>query len=126
MATQKVALGSKAYSFHDQALGITIVKGEVIELTSRQLQCKNIKNALNGGHLRFVNEPVDKYSKDDLDRLDNKLIKALKKGTTVDKVAKDFSLEETKLLASRHEIEVEASDTTDTIISAIAETLEEK
>lgn len=40
MATQKVALGSKAYSFHDQALGITIVKGEVIELTSRQLQSK--------------------------------------------------------------------------------------
>ena len=118
MATQKVALGSKAYSFHDQALGITIVRGEVIELTSRQLQSKHIKTALNGGHLRFVNESVDK--------LDNKLIKAIKKGTTVEKVAKDFSLEEAKLLASRHEIEVEASDTTNTIISAIAETLDEK
>ena len=122
MATQKVALGSKAYSFHDQALGITIVRGEVIELTSRQLQSKHIKNAWNGGHLRFV----DKYSNDDLEKLDNKLIKALKKGTTVEKVAKDFSLEEAKLLASRHEIEVEASDTTNTIISAIAETLDEK
>ena len=81
---------------------------------------------MNGGHLRFVNESVDKYSKDDLEKLDNKLIKALKKGTTVEKVAKDFSLEEAKLLASRHEIEVEASDTTNTIISAIAETLDEK
>ena len=126
MATQKVALGNKAYSFHDQALGITIVRGEVIELTSRQLQSKHVKNALNGGHLRFVNESVDKYSKDDLDKLDNKLIKALRKGTTIEKVAKDFSLEEAKLLANRHEIEIESSDTSETIISAIAETLEEK
>lgn len=126
MAKKKIALGNKAYSFHDQALDITICRGEVIELTDRQLQSKHIRQALNGGHLRYVNDDeVKKYTEDDVEQLDNKLIVALKKGTNPNKIAKNFSLEEAKLLASKHEIEVEDSDTPETIIVAIAETIDE-
>lgn len=126
MAKKKIALGNKAYSFHDQALDITICRGEVIELTDRQLQSKHIRQALNGGHLRYVNDDeVKKYTEDDIEQLDNKLIVALKKGTNPNKIAKNFSLEEAKLLASKHEIEVEDSDTPETIIVAIAETIDE-
>lgn len=126
MAKKKIALGNKAYSFHDQALDITICRGEVIELTDRQLQSKHIRQALNGGHLRYVNDDeVKKYNEDDVEQLDNRLIVALKKGTNPNKIAKNFSLEEAKLLASKHEIEVEDSDTPETIIVAIAETIDE-
>lgn len=126
MAKKKIALGNKAYSFHDQALDITICRGEVIELTDRQLQSKHIRQALNGGHLRYVNdEEIQKYTDEDVEKLDNKLINALKKGTNPNKVAKNFSMEEVKLLATKHEIEIESSDTSETIIAAIAETLED-
>ena len=126
MAKKKIALGNKAYSFHDQALGITLCKGEVIELTDRQLQSKHIRQALNGGHLRYVNDnEIPKYTDEDVEKLDNKLLKALKNGTNPNKIAKNFSLEEAKLLATKHEIETEASDTPETIIVAIAETLED-
>ena len=123
---KNIALGNKAFSFHDQALGITICRGEVISLSERQLQSKHIRQALNGGHLRFVNDDeIKKYTDEDIEKLDKKLMNALRKGVKSEKVAKDFSLEEAKLLATRHEIEVEATDTPDTIITAIAETLEE-
>lgn len=126
MAKKKIALGNKAYSFHDQALDITICRGEVIELTDRQLQSKHIRQALNGGHIRYVNdEEIQKYTEEDVEKLDNKLLKALKNGTNPNKVAKNFSLEEAKLLATKHEIEIESSDTSETIIVAIAETLED-
>lgn len=126
MAKKKIALGNKAYSFHDQALDITICRGEVIELTDRQLQSKHIRQALNGGHLRYVNdEEIQKYTDDDIEKLDNKLLKALKNGTNPSKIAKNFSMEEAKLLAAKHEIEIESSDTPETIIVAIAETLED-
>lgn len=126
MAKKKITLGNKAYSFHDQALDITICRGEVIELTDRQLQSKHIRQALNGGHLRYVNdEEIQKYTEEDVEKLDNKLIKALKNGTNPTKIAKNFSLEEAKILAAKHEIETESSDTPETIIVAIAETLEE-
>lgn len=126
MAKKKIALGNKAYSFHDQALDITLCRGEVIELSDRQLQSKHIRQALNGGHLRYVNEDeVKKYTEDDVEELDKKLVVALKKGTNPSKIAKNFSLEEAKLLASKHEIELEDSDTPETIIVAIAETIDE-
>lgn len=123
---KNIALGNKAFSFHDQALGITICRGEVISLSERQLQSKHIRQALNGGHLRFVNDgEIKKYTDDDIEKLDKKLMNALRNGVKSEKIAKDFSLEEAKLLATRHEIEVEDTDTPDTIITAIAETLEE-
>lgn len=119
----KVTIGSKAYSFTDQALGISIVKGEVVELSAKQLTSKKIVVALNGGHLRIVQEGenIKKYNTADVEALDAKLLKLLASGKTVSKVAKDFTLEEAKLIAAKHEIQVEDSDTVETIFEAIAE-----
>lgn len=119
----KVTVGSKAYSFTDQALGISIVKGEVVELSAKQMTSKKIVVALNGGHLRIVQdgETVKKYNTADVEALDAKLLKLLASGKKVAKVAKDFTLEEAKLIAAKHEIQVEDSDTVETIFEAIAE-----
>lgn len=119
----KVTVGSKAYSFTDQALGISIVKGEVAELSAKQMTSKKIVVALNGGHLRIVQdgETVKKYNTADVEALDAKLLKLLASGKKVAKVAKDFTLEEAKLIAAKHEIQVEDSDTVETIFEAIAE-----
>ena len=119
----KVTVGSKAYSFTDQALGISIVKGEVAELSAKQMTSKKIVVALNGGHLRIVQEGenVKKYNTADVEALDAKLLKLLASGKKVAKVAKDFTLEEAKLIAAKHEIQVEDSDTVETIFEAIAE-----
>lgn len=119
----KVTIGSKAYSFTDQALGISIVKGEVVELSAKQLTSKKIVVALNGGHLRIVQEGenIKKYNTADVEALDAKLLKLLASGKKVSKVAKDFTLEEAKLIAAKHEIQVEDSDTVETIFEAIAE-----
>lgn len=119
----KVTVGSKAYSFTDQALGISIVKGEVAELSAKQMTSKKIVVALNGGHLRIVQdgEIVKKYNTADVEALDAKLLKLLASGKKVAKVAKDFTLEEAKLIAAKHEIQVEDSDTVETIFEAIAE-----
>lgn len=119
----KVTVGNKAYSFTDQALGISIVKGEVVELSAKQMTSKKIVVALNGGHLRIVQdgETVKKYNTSDVEALDAKLLKLLASGKKVSKVAKDFTLEEAKLIAAKHEIQVEDSDTVETIFEAIAE-----
>lgn len=119
----KVTVGSKAYSFTDQALGISIVKGEVVELSAKQMTSKKVMTALNGGHLRIVQdgETVKKYNQADVEALDAKLLKALASGKKVTKIAKDFTLEEAKLIAAKHEIQVEDSDTVETIFEAIAE-----
>lgn len=118
----KVTVGSKAYSFTDQALGISIVKGEVVELSAKQMTSKKIVVALNGGHLRIVQEGenVKKYNTADVEALDAKLLKLLASGKKVAKVAKDFTLEEAKLIAAKHEIQVEDSDTVETIFEVIA------
>ena len=119
----KVTVGSKAYSFTDQALGISIVKGEIAELSAKQMTSKKVVVALNGGHLRIVQdgETVKKYNTADVEALDAKLLKLLASGKKVAKVAKDFTLEEAKLIAAKHEIQVEDSDTVETIFEAIAE-----
>ena len=123
----KVTVGSKAYSFTDQALGISIVKGEIAELSAKQMTSKKIVVALNGGHLRIVQdgETVKKYNDADVAALDDKLLKLLASGKKVSKVAKDFTLEEAKLIAAKHETQVEDSDTVETIFEAIAEDTED-
>ena len=65
----KVALGAKAYSFHDPNLGITLSRGETMELSSRQLLSRRIQQALNAGHLRIVQDIIPNYTDEDLDKL---------------------------------------------------------
>ena len=123
--TYSVKLGEKAQVFHDQSTGITICKGEVAVLRVNQFRTKRIQNALNGGHLVLVSNDttkVDTYTKDDIEALDKKLhAQYEKKGMTIEKISKGYTLEEAKLLANLNGVEVEESDTTESIFKAILE-----
>lgn len=124
MASQYVTLGNRAYSFHDPALGISIAKGETRELSDRQMQSRRIRAALNSGHLRIVTEDpkkVAKYTEEDIEKLDKKLRKQVDKGVDTLKITSAFTEEEAKLLAAKHNIELEESDTLESIITAIVE-----
>jgi hypothetical protein len=124
----KVTVGAKAYSFHDQSTGITIARGEERELTLRQLGSKKIQMALNSGHLRMIADKnkVEKYSASDLDKLEKKLTAQFEKGMEVAKIAKAYTLEELTLIAARHEIVAEKSDTPVTLVQALLEEFEEQ
>lgn len=124
----KVTVGAKAYSFHDQSTGITIARGEERELTLRQLGSKKIQMALNSGHLRMIADKnkVEKYSANDLDKLEKKLTAQFEKGMEVAKIAKAYTLEELTLIAARHEIVAERNDTPVTLVQALLEEFEEQ
>lgn len=124
----KVTVGAKAYSFHDQSTGITIARGEERELTLRQFGSKKIQMALNSGHLRMIADKnkVEKYSASDLDKLEKKLTAQFEKGMEVAKIAKAYTLEELTLIAARHEIVAEKSDTPVTLVQALLEEFEEQ
>lgn len=127
MANHFVTLGSRAYSFHDPALGISIARGEVKELSERQMQSRRIRAALNSGHLRIVTEDLNKvakYTDEDIEKLDNKLRKQVGKGVDPSKIVSNFTEEEAKLLAAKHNIELEESDTLQSIIEAIIEDIQ--
>lgn len=124
----KVTVGAKAYSFHDQSTGISIARGEERELTLRQFGSKKIQMALNSGHLRMIADKnkVEKYSANDLDKLEKKLTAQFKKGMEVAKIAKAYTLEELTLIAARHEIVAEKNDTPVTLVQALLEEFEEQ
>lgn len=124
----KVTVGAKAYSFHDQSTGITIARGEERELTPRQFGSKKIQMALNSGHLRMIADKnkVEKYSSNDLDKLEKKLTAQFEKGMEVAKIAKAYTLEELTLIAARHEIVAEKNDTPVTLVQALLEEFEEQ
>lgn len=123
---KRVKLGPNANVFHDQTTGITISKGESIELNMYQLNSKRIKNALAGGHLIYSNEELDNFNKQEekeqlIEKLKLKSVKLFEKGTDPTKAAEGFTLDELKLLASEHEIEVDDNDTKVSIMKAIFE-----
>lgn len=124
----KVTVGAKAYSFHDQSTGITIARGEERELTLRQFGSKKIQMALNSGHLRMIADKnkVEKYSANDLDKLEKKLTVQFEKGMEVAKIAKAYTLEELTLIAARHEIVADKNDTPVTLVQALLEEFEEQ
>lgn len=119
-----VTVGSRAYSFHDQSTGITIARGEVKELTSRQFNSKKIQLALASGHLTLVvdkNSQVSKYTDEQIEKMVKKLQAQIGKGMTVEKIAKGYSLEEVKLMAKKYGFEIEDTDTAESLIQAIIE-----
>ena len=123
-----VTVGPRAYSFHDQSTGITIARGEERELTLRQFGSKKIQMALNSGHLRMIADKnkIEKYSSNDLDKLEKKLTAQFEKGMEVAKIAKAYTLEELTLIAARHEIVAEKNDTPVTLVQALLEEFEEQ
>lgn len=123
-----VSLGSKANGFFDQTTGITIARGEKVELNERQLRSRRISMALNSGHLVYVQpeQKVKKEKETDLQKLDNKLKAQYEKGVTLDKMSKDITMDQAKALAETHEIEVAEGDTVKDIIEAIIEDFKEE
>jgi len=115
-----VTVGPRAYSFHDQSTGITVCRGEDKELSRRQFRAPKIQKAIASGHLIII----EKYSEADIEKLDKRLNAQFKKGMTLEKLAKGYSLEELKLVAGLHEIVAEKDDTVETILQALLEEFE--
>lgn len=128
MAKEKyiVTVGPRAYSFHDQSTGITVCKGEDKELSRRQYRTQKIQKAIAAGHLIIVADKsdIEKYSESDIEKLDNRLNAQFKKGMTLEKLSKGYSLEELKLVANLHEIVAEKNDTVETLLQALLEEFE--
>lgn len=128
MAKDKYTLtvGPRAYSFHDQSTGITICRGEEKELTRRQFRTPKIQKAVASGHLIIIADKseIEKYSEADIEKLGKRLTAQFKKGMTLEKIAKAYSLEELKLVAKLHEIEAEPNDTVETLLQALLEDFE--
>lgn len=122
-----ITVGPKAYTFHDQATGINVCRGEEIEITGRQYRLRKIQQALAGGHLVLVPEKnqIAKYSEQDIEKLDKKLNAQFKKGMTLEKLEKAYSFEELKLIAKKHNIEVEQGDTIQSLLQALYEDFED-
>ena len=123
-----ISLGSKANGFFDQTTGLTIARGEKVEVSDRQLRSRRIAMALNSGHLVFVqpNQKVEKDKVTDIEKLNKKLEAQYNKGVTIDKMVKDITLDQAKALANMHEIEVAEGDTVKDIITTVVEDFKEE
>ena len=123
-----ITLGPKANGFFDQTTGITIARGEKVEINDRQLRSRRIAMALNSGHLVFAQpeQEVKKEKETDLQKLDKKLKAQYEKGVTLDKMSKDITMDQAKALAETHEIEVAEGDTVKDIIEAVVEDFKEE
>ena len=123
-----IALGPEANGFFDQTTGITIARGQKVEVNENQLRSRRILQALNAGHLIYVqpDQEVEKITEAELTKLDGKLKAMYKKGVTIDKMVKDINLEQAKALAEKHDIQVEDTDTVKDLIEAIIEDYKEK
>lgn len=121
-----VTVGPRAYSFHDQSTGITVCRGEDKELSRRQFRAPKIQKAIASGHLIIIADKseIEKYSEADIEKLDKRLNAQFKKGMTLEKLAKGYSLEELKLVAGLHEIVAEKDDTVETLLQALLEEFE--
>lgn len=121
-----VTVGPRAYSFHDQSTGITVCRGEDKELSRRQFRAPKIQKAIASGHLIIIADKseIEKYSEADIEKLNKRLNAQFKKGMTLEKLAKGYSLEELKLVAGLHEIVAEKNDTVETLIQALLEEFE--
>ena len=125
-SSKKVMLGPNALSFTDQSTGISIARGEVVELSAVQLRTPRIRKALNQGHLQYSIGEEPKYSDDDIKRFVARLRKQHGKGMEPSKVAKSYSLEEMKLIAEELGFTPDKEDTAETLVAAIFEDFDSK
>jgi hypothetical protein len=120
----RVTTGSRANVFHDQVTGITVVKGDVVELTKAQFRNKRIQTGIASGHLVLVPDEVkqvEKYSDTEIENLTKKVKTLYEQGTTVEKIASSVTLEEAKLIAEANDVTVEKADTVVDILKAVLE-----
>lgn len=118
-----VTVGASAQSFHDANTGITVCKGEKVTLRNNQYTSTRIRQALATGHLVLCQDeaPAPVSSAEDITKLDKRVAAQFKKGMAVEKISTAVTLEQAKKLAELHNVEVEESDTVETILSAILE-----
>ena len=120
----RVSTGNHANIFHDQVTGITVVKGEIVELTRAQFYNKKVQAAIAAGHLILVpdvQKTVDKYTEDDIDKMYKKIKALYEQGTTIEKIAGSLTMEEAKLIAKANSVTVEKEDTVESIVRAVLE-----
>lgn len=123
MANITVQLGENASVFHDMKTGLTITKGQTVELNLQQQMNPKIKAALGGGYLvRVVGLPKEvqkeeiKYNPEE-DKA--KFIDLFNQGLDIKKLSNNFNLTQLKGIAELFEIEVEEDDTKASIVEAI-------
>lgn len=123
-----ISLGPKANGFFDQTTGLTIARGEKVEVNERQLRSRRISMALNSGYLVYVqpDQEVKKLSDVEVNKLDKKLKAQFEKGITLDKMTKDLTMDQAKAIADLHEIEVAPEDTVKDIIATVIEDFKEE
>lgn len=116
-----VTTGPKAYSFHDQSTGITVIRGQQKNLTARQYRSRKIQNALSSGHLVFVTTEtvLNQYSEADIKRMTNRLKSQIEKGTDITKIIKSYNLEQMKIIAKQFGFEPEDTDTVESLVKAV-------
>lgn len=122
MANITVQLGENASVFHDMKTGLTITKGQMVELNLQQQMNPKIKAALGGGHLvrvvglpKEVKEEVNHNPEEDK----AKFIDLFNHGLDIKKLSNNFNLTQLKGIAELFEIEVEEDDTKASIVEAI-------
>jgi hypothetical protein len=123
MAKYIITVGTNAQVFHDQATGITVIKGEKVTLRESQFHSRRIQQALASGHLRLVPEAsqVEMVSDDEAKKLDKQIKSQYKRGTEISKLSSSTSLEVAKKLAKINNVDIEETDTVEDILKAILE-----
>lgn len=118
-----VTTGANAHSFYDPTTGISVVKGQEVELNENQYKAPKIQMALNSGHLVRVNkeikEEAKQYSDSEVEKALKKLAKMSKDGATKEKMASNFEHSLILLMAEKSNVTVEDGDTDTDLIEAI-------
>ena len=124
-----ITVGKRANIFHDPVSGITVCKGDVVEVSNRHLMSKRVKGAINAGHLIYVDK-AEEEAKAKAKAEDGVNTEALlqkfnslsaKHDSDSAKIAKNFTLDELKELAKSLDIEPEDNDTKEDLVKAILE-----
>lgn len=120
-----ITVGKRANIFHDPVSGITVCKGDIVEVSNRHLMSKRVKGALNAGHLIYVDKAAEEAKSEDGVNTEALLQKfnslSAKHDSDSAKIAKNFTLDELKELAKSLDIEPEDNDTKEDLVKAILE-----
>lgn len=120
-----ITVGKRANIFHDPVSGITVCKGDIVEVSNRHLMSKRVKGAINAGHLIYVDKAAEEAKADEGVNTEALLQKfnslSAKHDSDSAKIAKNFTLDELKELAKSLDIEPEDNDTKEDLVKAILE-----
>lgn len=120
-----ITVGKRANIFHDPVSGITVCKGDIVEVSNRHLMSKRVKGAINAGHLIYVDKAAEEAKVEEGVNTEALLQKfnslSAKHDSDSAKIAKNFTLDELKELAKSLDIEPEDNDTKEDLVKAILE-----